>query len=202
MMRTRHLCLLGGTLLLGGCLQRGVPETQAPAPDLARSSEAFPADAGRVPPCPERLRSPPVSALSEDGGVPQKVLEALGADGGGTTARGSLDKGVIREIIQGNRGDVLACYDNVLQREPHTPPRGKVAVRFVISKTGDVCATELAQSTVNDLGLERCVLDAVATWRFPPPEGGGVVVVTYPFIFKPVVAKDGGSPAPADPGSE
>jgi hypothetical protein len=33
--------------------------------------------------------------------------------------------------------------------------------------------------------LESCVSTAVLSWRFPPPEGGGLVTVSFPFIFKP-----------------
>ena len=32
--------------------------------------------------------------------------------------------------------------------------------------------------------LECCINNAVHGWRFPPPEGGGIVVVTYPFVLE------------------
>jgi hypothetical protein len=42
----------------------------------------------------------------------------------------------------------------------------------------------VAQSTANNNELETCVAGRVRTWMFPKPKGGGVVQVTYPFIFK------------------
>jgi hypothetical protein len=42
----------------------------------------------------------------------------------------------------------------------------------------------VAQTTVNNAELEACVAGRVHTWIFPKPKGGGMVVVTYPFIFK------------------
>ena len=37
---------------------------------------------------------------------------------------------------------------------------------------------------MNNAELETCVAGRVRTWVFPKPKGGGVVVVTYPFIFQ------------------
>jgi hypothetical protein len=36
---------------------------------------------------------------------------------------------------------------------------------------------------VGNAELESCVAGRVRTWQFPKPKGGGVVIVTYPFIF-------------------
>ena len=60
---------------------------------------------------------------------------------------------------------------------------GKVAIKFVISPSGSVSTSSVAQSTANDTELETCVAGRVRTWTFPKPKGGGVVIVTYPFIF-------------------
>jgi hypothetical protein len=32
--------------------------------------------------------------------------------------------------------------------------------------------------------LDKCIAGRVLTWVFPKPKGGGVAVVTYPFVFK------------------
>mgnify|MGYP000697547778 CR=1 FL=1 len=34
-------------------------------------------------------------------------------------------------------------------------------------------------------GTGECIAQAVATWRFPAPTGGGVVTVNYPFNLQP-----------------
>lgn len=94
---------------------------------------------------------------------------------------GSLDKELIRKVIHANRGQIRYCYESQLNRFPKL--NGKVAVKFVISPTGSVSTSSVAQTTVGNAELEACVAGRVRTWTFPKPKGGGVVIVTYPFIF-------------------
>ncbi len=88
---------------------------------------------------------------------------------------GSLDKELIRRVIHANRNQIRYCYENQLTRYPKLS--GKVAVKF--------SSSQVAQSTAGNSELETCVAGRVHTWIFPKPKGGGVVIVTYPFIFKP-----------------
>ncbi len=94
---------------------------------------------------------------------------------------GSLDKELIRKVIHANRGQIRYCYESQLNRFPKL--NGKVAVKFVISPSGSVSTSSVAQATTNNAELEACVAGRVRTWMFPKPKGGGVVIVTYPFIF-------------------
>ncbi len=95
---------------------------------------------------------------------------------------GSLDKELIRQVIQRNRSQIRFCYESQLTKYPKL--NGKVAVKFVINAEGRVVSSEVAQSTAGNAELESCVAGRVRTWQFPKPKGGGVVIVTYPFIFK------------------
>ena len=61
--------------------------------------------------------------------------------------------------------------------------KGKVVVRFVIDATGKVTAASIASSTVSSPKLEACLLKTIKRLTFPSVEGGGVIVVNYPFIF-------------------
>jgi TonB family protein len=96
---------------------------------------------------------------------------------------GSLDKELIRQVIRRNIGQIRYCYESQLSRYPKLS--GKVSVKFTITGQGSVSSSSVAQSTAGNAELETCVAGRVRTWIFPKPKGGGIVLVTYPFIFKP-----------------
>jgi hypothetical protein len=41
------------------------------------------------------------------------------------------------------------------------------------------------ETTMKDAGVGNCIAQAVRRWTFPKPEGGGSVIVTYPFVLEP-----------------
>ena len=94
---------------------------------------------------------------------------------------GTLGKIRIREVIQANREQVRNCYETRLVSSPNL--HGKVAIRFVIGADGQVVESKVHESTVRDPELEGCVAARVSAFRFPPT-GGGIIVVTYPFLFQ------------------
>jgi len=57
-------------------------------------------------------------------------------------------------------------------------------VQFTIAGLGNVIASMVQASTVNSPPVEQCIAQAVRRWEFPKPQGGGIVVVTYPFVLK------------------
>jgi TonB family protein len=67
--------------------------------------------------------------------------------------------------------------------------RGKLSVQFVISPLGQVLSSVMQSSTMGNVHVEKCVVDAVKRWEFPKPTGGGIAIVSYPFNF---VAGSGG----------
>ncbi len=97
---------------------------------------------------------------------------------------GQLDKELIRKVIRANMGQIRYCYEQQLQQNPNLA--GKVAVRFMIGPDGRVQSAKVAESsTLNEPRLGECLTVRVRSWQFPSPKGGGNVVVTYPFVFKP-----------------
>jgi hypothetical protein len=42
----------------------------------------------------------------------------------------------------------------------------------------------VVSSTSGTPDLDHCIAGRVLLWIFPKPKGGGVAVVTYPFVFK------------------
>jgi hypothetical protein len=95
---------------------------------------------------------------------------------------------VIRKAISERIGDVRSCYEQALDGWPQL--EGRVVTKFVIGPDGLVTRSAVADNDTGLLGLGCCVNKAVETWRFPPPEGGGIVIVTYPFVLETTAADE------------
>ncbi len=97
--------------------------------------------------------------------------------------QGALDKDIIRRIVRAHINEVRYCYNQALARDPNA--KGRVAVQFTIGGTGKVPSAVVQESTMKDAGVGNCIAQAVRRWTFPKPEGGGSVIVTYPFVLEP-----------------
>ena len=100
---------------------------------------------------------------------------------GGANVRGSLSKEVIRRVVRRHINEVKFCYEQQLNARPDL--QGRVTTRFVISPTGSVQSAMVANSSLRNQAVESCIVRAVRRWTFPAPDGGGVVVVNYPFLL-------------------
>lgn len=100
---------------------------------------------------------------------------------GGAEVRGSLSKEVIRRVVHRHINEVKFCYEQQLNARPDLS--GRVTTRFVISPTGSVQSAMVASSSLRNEAVESCIVNAVRRWTFPAPDGGGVVVVNYPFLL-------------------
>jgi hypothetical protein len=58
-------------------------------------------------------------------------------------------------------------------------------VKFVISKTGSVSKASTKTTTMANKAVEGCINSRFMRFKFPEPKGGGIVIVSYPFIFQP-----------------
>lgn len=103
-----------------------------------------------------------------------------GPGSGEATVKGSLDKEVIRDVIQKHIGEVKHCYEAELEKNKDLA--GKLMVNFTIGTDGKVTESKLDQTTLHNAVVEKCVVESVRSWEFPKPKGG-VVKVTYPFIL-------------------
>ncbi len=118
------------------------------------------------------------------GGLGGKKKSSIAISDGESTIQGSLDKELIRQVIQRNLGQIRYCYEKELQRKPDLA--GKVVVRFEISPNGRVPNARVhSGSTLRDAAVGECITVRIRNWQFPSPKGGGKVIVTYPFVFKP-----------------
>lgn len=96
---------------------------------------------------------------------------------------GGLDREVIRRVILSHRAQIRYCYEKELASRADL--EGRVLVEFVIAADGRVTSARAAEDTLATPAVGQCLVSKVRTWTFPQPKGGGVVVVSYPFMFKP-----------------
>lgn len=108
----------------------------------------------------------------------QQIDEARSRDDG---AKRGLSKLHIRAVIEASIDQVRACYEAELHREGHA---GIVVVQFVIAPDGHVQVASIYQSSLGVPKAEQCIGDVFKGLRFAAPEGGGIVVVTYPFVLQ------------------
>jgi Ca-activated chloride channel family protein len=106
---------------------------------------------------------------------------------GTTVVMGSLDKEILRRVMRSHANEVRYCYERELASRPGLA--GKVTVTFTIAPNGVVVSSSIQQSTLAAPGVETCIAQAVRRWSFPSVEGGGIVVVTYPYLFRPAEAR-------------
>ena len=102
---------------------------------------------------------------------------------GTANVRGSLDKEIIRRIIRRHINEVKYCYEQELLKKPELG--GRILVQFTISAQGQVVTSVLQNSTMGNAKVENCTVQAVRRWEFPKPLGGGIVIVSYPFVLTP-----------------
>lgn len=174
------LVALGGTGLL-------VVQHRAAAPPRA---------VVRMPPPPElpAVRSAVTEAVRPRLAKQERIelLARLGQarqQSAGTAAgsAGELDKEYIRQQMKALVPLVKECYENALRDRPSL--EGKLTVSFTIVAEPDIgglvadSAIAAEGSTITDSAMRECVQETMYGARFPPPQGGGEVHVTYPFTF-------------------
>ncbi len=102
---------------------------------------------------------------------------------GGSLPIGSLAKDAIRDVIRGHITEIRSCYESALVGTRDL--EGTVRGRFFIAPDGRVFIARVHPSTTAcSSALHQCIVDRVIGWRFPEPDRGGAVIVSYPFIFR------------------
>jgi TonB family protein len=75
------------------------------------------------------------------------------------------------------------CYRQGLKERPGAT--GRVVLKWTIAGDGRVSVAEIKSSTLNNPTAEACMVEVTQQMIFPKPDGGGVVIVSYPFSFSP-----------------
>lgn len=103
--------------------------------------------------------------------------------GGDPVILGALDKSLIDAVIKRNMAKIRYCYQKELSDDKTLA--GKITVKFVVAKDGSVTSAVTKSTTMNNAGVEGCLNSKFMGFAFPAPKGGGIVIVSYPFIFSP-----------------
>ena len=124
--------------------------------------------------------------------VPRRRLRPKGEKGTPATFAadaGTLDKAYIQKRIRQDFVPLAKeCYEAALERDAKLG--GKLVFSFVIVGDEDVGGiVESAEidpsSTLVEKELVYCMRESLLSLSFEPPKHGGVVTVTYPFVFSP-----------------
>lgn len=107
----------------------------------------------------------------------------IGRVGGDPIILGALDRSLIDEVIKRHMNAIRYCYQRELTKSPSLG--GKIVIKFVIAKDGSVSSANVKTTTMNNSAVESCVSGRFMRMQFPQPKGGGIVIVSYPFLFAP-----------------
>ncbi len=110
-----------------------------------------------------------------------KAADVVGISSGSPIILGSIDKTFIDAVVRRHMNQIRYCYQRELQKNPGLA--GKVVVKFVVAKDGTVASASIKSSTLNDATVESCLVSRFLRMSFPAPGGGGIVMVSYPFLF-------------------
>jgi len=96
---------------------------------------------------------------------------------------GTLPPKVIQRVVAAaKRSTFRRCFENGLRNCPNL--QGRVAVRFVIGRSGRVTHARDGGSDLVDKQVIDCVVAGFRTLEFPRPRAGTVTVI-YPIAFAP-----------------
>jgi hypothetical protein len=128
---------------------------------------------------------PPLDAIATSDAQPGSIpaRSAPRREATNVLVKGALSKVAIRRVVRAHLDEVRHCYNQRLVRNPTLA--GRVVVQFTIGPRGDVPVAVVRESNLSDGSVGNCIAKAVKTWEFPAPEGGGNVVVSYPFALEP-----------------
>jgi hypothetical protein len=128
------------------------------------------------------------------GGLGSKRDRDVAISAGETKVLGAIDPELIRKVIRDHADQVRYCYEQQLTLNPKLA--GKVAIRWQINSNGFSSNTMIDRTnTTADGALEKvaeCIMSRIVTWEFPKPKGGGMAIVTYPWILRSAGSAAGG----------
>jgi outer membrane biosynthesis protein TonB len=176
---------LGGDLMAAAGQLQGLQSGRGPAiGSLAGRGTSLDGGGGTIGGIAGPGRVGPGPGGHAYGGGDRKTQGSIGrVSGGATTLVGSLKKSEIEAVIQRSMTSIRYCYQRQLQRSPDLA--GKITVKFVVSGDGSVSSAGIKASSMGSPAVESCIVGRFQRMSFPRPRGGGMAIVSYPFLFSP-----------------
>lgn len=94
-----------------------------------------------------------------------------------------LDRDMIAAVVNRNSGQIRFCYEQGLQGSSPSL-NGRVVANWTIGGNGLVKLAGIESSSINSKIVEDCIVMRLKTWKFPLPQGGVDVKVSYPFVLR------------------
>lgn len=116
------------------------------------------------------------------GSFGEKGGTGLGVRSSNPMIMGSLDRSQIDKVVKRKLTAIKYCYQRELQKNPTLA--GKIKIQFTIAGDGSVSKASVIES-MGSSTVDSCVRGQFMKMQFPEPNGGGIVIVKYPFIFSP-----------------
>ncbi len=118
------------------------------------------------------------------GGLGKKGERDVRVATGTAQVMGSIDKELIRKVIQDHAAQIRYCYEQQLAINPRLA--GKVSVKWTIDGDGNATTPQVVSdgTTLEDGKVHQCMMSRIISWQFPKPKGGGIAVITYPWILR------------------
>lgn len=123
----------------------------------------------------------------KDGKAPDLELKRREVAVQGPTRRrgrkAQIDQTVLRRVIQQSDARVHLCYLQALESQPSL--RGRIVANLDVVPDGTVAGARIAESTVEDRAVERCVSRVIRSLTFPKDATPERTTVTYYWRFQP-----------------
>jgi hypothetical protein len=118
------------------------------------------------------------------GGLGKKGDRDVSIATGTAQVMGSIDKELVRKVIQDHAAQIRYCYEQQLAINPRLA--GKVSIKWVINGDGSASSPQVdgGATTLEDAKVHDCMMSRITSWQFPKPKGGGIAVITYPWILR------------------
>ncbi|MEM6532267.1 MAG: AgmX/PglI C-terminal domain-containing protein [Myxococcota bacterium] len=94
-----------------------------------------------------------------------------------------IDQKVLKSVMQQGQEKVNLCYAHALERVPELA--GRIVAELDVVPTGAVKKASIAESTLDDTAVEKCVARVVRAFVFPKNATPEPTQVTYYWQFQP-----------------